>query len=120
MHRVKMWGVWWKFTCVTPPPPPPPHTHTHTHLQVISLQVRSNLLEGAGVIVAEDSRAHTRRGNTSVELPYMVMLNRNLPPNIQVLGWTDAPSAEFSARFNCKARVYKYFFPKGNMDLDVR
>ena len=91
----------------------------HPPTQVVSVQVRSNLLEGPGVIVPEDSRAHTRQGDTSTELPYTVMLNRNLPADIQVLGWTDVPQ-DFSARFSCKHRKYKYFFPRGNMDLEVR
>ena len=34
----------------------------HTLLQVVSLYVRSNLLEGAGVIVPKDSKAHERQG----------------------------------------------------------
>lgn len=87
--------------------------------QVVALQVRSNLLEGAGVIVAEDSQAHLRRhANTTTELPYMVMLNKNLPDEVRVLGWCDVPS-DFSARFSCQDRTYKYFFPRGDMDLDA-
>ena len=71
------------------------------------------------MLVSEDSQAHTRKGNTTKELPYVIMLNRNLPDNIRVLGWTDVPS-DFSARFSCKDRTYKYFFPRGEMDLEVR
>lgn len=96
-----------------------PYPLTIPSTQVVSLQVRSNLLEGPGVIGSEDSRVHTRKGDTSTELPYTIMLNRNLPEDIQVLGWTDVPP-DFSARFSCKQRVYKYFFPRGKMDLDVR
>lgn len=87
--------------------------------QVISLQVRSNLLEGPGVIVPEGSTAHTRKGDTSQELPYAIMLNRNLPDTIRVLGWCDVPPS-FHARFSCRSRTYKYFFPRGELDLDVR
>jgi len=86
--------------------------------QVVSLQVRSNLLEGEGVIVPEGSHAHTRNGDKSRELPYMVMLNRNLPQDIRVTGWTTVPPG-FSARFDCRSRCYKYFFPRGEMNVEV-
>ncbi len=94
------------------------HTEHTVFIQVISLHVRSNLLEGPGVIVPEGGCAHLRQGDKTKELPYMVMLNRNLPDDIQVLGWADVPE-DFSARFSCKNRTYKYFFPRANMDLDV-
>ena len=80
--------------------------------------MRSNLLEGPGVIVPEGSKAHTRQGETTKELPYMIMLNRNLPPDIRVLDWA-AVDPDFNARFSCISRTYKYFFPRGNMNLDV-
>ncbi|KAK7556072.1 pseudouridylate synthase-like protein 3 [Phyllosticta citricarpa] len=44
------------------------------------------------------------------ELPYTRMLNGVLPPDIRVLAWCPNPPANFSARFNCKERRYKYFF----------
>ena len=70
------------------------------------------------MIVPEGSHAHLRHGDKTKELPYMVMLNKNLPDDIQVLGWADVPQ-DFSARFSCKSRTYKYFFPQANMNLDV-
>jgi len=33
-----------------------------------------------------------------------------LPPDIRVLAWCPSPPADFSARFACKERQYKYFF----------
>ena len=48
----------------------------------------------------------------------MVMLNSTLPEDIRVLTWAPVDS-NFSARFNCLHRTYKYFFPKGNMDINV-
>ena len=89
-----------------------------TCLQVVSLQVRSNLLEGDGVMVPEGSTAHARNGDKTKELPYMVMLNRNLPQDIRVTGWTTV-NPGFSARFDCQGRTYKYFFPLGQMDIEV-
>ncbi|KAK6537686.1 hypothetical protein TWF694_011860 [Orbilia ellipsospora] len=44
------------------------------------------------------------------ELPYVTILNRLLPATIRVLAWCPNPPANFSARFNCKARTYHYFF----------
>ena len=58
-------------------------------------------------------------GDKTKELPYMVMLNSTLPEDIRVLAWAPV-GPDFSARFNCLHRTYKYFFPKGNIDIDVR
>ena len=44
------------------------------------------------------------------EIPYCKVLNRLLPPDIRVLAWCPAPPVDFSARFSCKEREYKYFF----------
>ncbi|KAK4503589.1 hypothetical protein PRZ48_004504 [Zasmidium cellare] len=44
------------------------------------------------------------------ELPYIQLINRVLPPDIRVLAWCPNPPADFSARFNCKERRYRYFF----------
>lgn len=49
----------------------------------------------------------------------MKMLNTNLPEDIRVLDWAPVGS-EFNARFSCLQRVYKYFFPRGSLDLEVR
>ncbi|KAJ1976586.1 pseudouridine synthase deg1 [Dimargaris xerosporica] len=43
------------------------------------------------------------------ELPYLRMLNRNLPADIRVLAWAPVPLG-FDARFDCLWRHYKYFF----------
>ena len=44
------------------------------------------------------------------EIPYCPMLNRILPPDIRALAWCPRPPPDFSARFSCKERRYKYFF----------
>lgn len=44
------------------------------------------------------------------ELPYCLLLNRLLPPDIRILAWCPFPPSDFSARFSCKERQYKYFF----------
>jgi tRNA pseudouridine38/39 synthase len=44
------------------------------------------------------------------ELPYTHLLNRLLPPDIRILAWCPFPPSDFSARFSCKERQYRYFF----------
>ncbi|EKM52612.1 uncharacterized protein PHACADRAFT_211852 [Phanerochaete carnosa HHB-10118-sp] len=43
------------------------------------------------------------------ELKYVSSLNNILPPSIRVLAWSPV-SEDFSARYNCRYRHYKYFF----------
>ena len=44
------------------------------------------------------------------EIPYCQVLNRLLPPDIRMLAWCPTPPLNFSARFSCKERRYKYYF----------
>ncbi|KAK2629929.1 hypothetical protein QTJ16_000749 [Diplocarpon rosae] len=44
------------------------------------------------------------------EIPYCAVLNRLLPPDIRILAWCPAPPQDFSARFSCRERQYRYFF----------
>ena len=44
------------------------------------------------------------------ELPYCQILNRLLPPDIRILAWCPSPPLDFSARFSCRERRYRYFF----------
>lgn len=50
------------------------------------------------------------------EKDFAQMLNNVLPPTIRVLGWSPV-SKGFSARFSTKARTYRYFFVKRDLDL---
>ncbi|KAJ1987056.1 pseudouridine synthase deg1 [Dimargaris cristalligena] len=43
------------------------------------------------------------------ELPYIRMLNRDLPADIRVVAWAPVP-LDFNARFDCIWRHYKYYF----------
>ncbi|ODQ54698.1 tRNA pseudouridine synthase [Saitoella complicata NRRL Y-17804] len=83
--------------------------------QVCALEVRSNGpldVEGGGTVhVGVPSGAWE-------ELPYVEKLNRLLPPSIRVLSWTPEIPADFSARFSCSGRHYKYFLMMGN-GLDI-
>ena len=72
--------------------------------QVISIDVRSQLSEAEQI-------------NLDKELPYCKMLNRLMPDEIKAVCWAPAPSQEFSARFNCIRRSYRYFFPRGNLNI---
>ena len=44
------------------------------------------------------------------EIPYSQVLNRLLPPDIRILAWCPFLPQDFSARFSCKERRYRYFF----------
>ncbi|KAJ1955853.1 pseudouridine synthase deg1 [Dispira parvispora] len=43
------------------------------------------------------------------EMPFVVMLNRELPRDIRVLAWAPIP-VTFNARYDCLWRHYKYYF----------
>ena len=73
--------------------------------QVVALTVRSKLPDGTA--------------GTEGEFNYSGILNRLMPPNIRVIGWTPVDAA-FNARFGCLQRTYKYFFERGNRDISVR
>lgn len=72
---------------------------------MISLDVRSRLEPEKQDILSD-------------ELPYCKILNRLLPANIRCIAWYPV-SSSFSARFDCKYRRYKYFFPRGSLNIDA-
>lgn len=97
--------------------------------QVISLKVRSN----RPLPTPKPAESHTAENSASVtpediidsesppsemaafdpiedEIPYPQTLNRLLPPEIRILAWCPSPPPDFSARFSCTERRYKYFF----------
>lgn len=49
-------------------------------------------------------------------LRYMKTLNRLLPPTIRIHAWSPVDT-DFSARFNCQYRHYKYFFTNSSFDI---
>lgn len=75
--------------------------------QVISINVRSKF--GAETI-AEDTSIKN-------EMPYCRLLNRVLPPEIRCIAWKPLKNPNFSARFDCIQRTYRYFFPRGSLDI---
>ncbi|EOO03552.1 putative pseudouridine synthase 3 protein [Phaeoacremonium minimum UCRPA7] len=44
------------------------------------------------------------------EMEYCKVLNRLLPPDIRIYAWCPVPPPDFSARFSCRERQYRYFF----------
>lgn len=78
--------------------------------QVISLDLRSQRKKPNG-------HGGTSEGNgEEEELRYTHMLNRVLPPDIRVLAWAPV-EPDFSARFSCLQRTYRYFFPCADLDV---
>ncbi|KFZ63054.1 tRNA pseudouridine(38/39) synthase, partial [Podiceps cristatus] len=82
--------------------------------QVISLDLRSNLSEGKKLDGHEGDSEGKSKGEE--ELRYTHMLNRVLPPDIRALAWAPV-EPDFSARFNCLKRTYRYFFPCAHLDV---
>ncbi|PHH84945.1 hypothetical protein CDD83_1139 [Cordyceps sp. RAO-2017] len=56
---------------------------------------------------AEEAKAFD---DVADELCYPKLLNRILPGDIRILAWCPSPPADFSARFSCRERQYRYFF----------
>ena len=67
--------------------------------QVVSLSLRSK-----------------RSSTGEEEIKYCKILNKLLPKDIRCVCSADVDET-FSARFNCKMRTYKYFFPIGKLDV---
>lgn len=57
-------------------------------------------------------------GDSATEIDYCHILNKVLPAEVRVLAWCPVDS-DFSARFSCKQRTYKYYFPKGQLNVEV-
>ncbi|RUS20895.1 pseudouridine synthase [Endogone sp. FLAS-F59071] len=114
--------------------------------QVIALDVRSNLpkepedreanegeevalsnamqdVESQHVSVSASSSSTTitepaKKSKSLTELPYIEILNRLLPDDIRIIAWAPVPST-FDARFDCRWRTYRYFFPRGTLDISL-
>lgn len=78
--------------------------------QVISLTVRGLPLDN--LIEMKDGKKKIKRE----PLNYPKLLNSVLPPEIRVIAFAEV-SDEFSARFTCCRRMYKYIFPRGSLDI---
>ncbi|KAL6799217.1 pseudouridine synthase [Trichoderma sp. SZMC 28013] len=98
--------------------------------QVVGLRVRSNRPlprepaqdeDAPGELVQEESGADQNQQQQQQpeekpfddirdEIPYPHVLNRLLPKEIRILAWCPSPPPDFSARFSCRERQYRYFF----------
>lgn len=96
--------------------------------QVIGVRVRSNLPANAkllDVASIDEVRAGDRfrvelpsgEVKTITEIDYPTHMNRSLPPEIRVYSVVSC-APEFTARFDCRGRVYRYFFVKNQLDVD--
>ncbi|XP_028825820.1 tRNA pseudouridine(38/39) synthase [Denticeps clupeoides] len=85
--------------------------------QVISIDLRSSQFSGGlGVTVPEGASAKAKP--EAAELPYVKMLNRVLPQDIRILDWAPVDMG-FSSRFDCQSRTYRYYFPRGSLDVQL-
>lgn len=91
--------------------------------QVISLNVRSNLSSGPGIVQKESAFLHQLAQHSDpvdsakkTELDFVTLLNRVLPDDIRVLAWAPV-GLEFDARFSCLYRTYKYYFLRERLDV---
>lgn len=78
--------------------------------QVVSIDLRMNILKN-------DHGESGKNSESKDELNYCKILNKVLPSNIQCIGWSLADES-LSARFNCLSRTYKYYFPKGELNIE--
>jgi tRNA pseudouridine38/39 synthase len=88
--------------------------------QVVNLYVRSHLKPGGSVIPWDVSVGERVQGEEDVEtqeISYMDTLNRLLPEDIRVLAWSPC-QPEFSARFDCAFRRYRYYFHPLDLNLE--
>lgn len=60
--------------------------------------------------VVEQAEQEDAFDSVKDELPYIQTLNRVLPDDIRILAWLPDPPPDFSARFSCEERQYRYFF----------
>ncbi|XP_052624345.1 uncharacterized protein LOC111875980 isoform X3 [Lactuca sativa] len=80
--------------------------------QVVALLLRSKLKEHGG----NTSEEFVDKRPEEEELDYVRILNGALPNDIRVMGWCPAPD-NFSARFSCLSREYRYFFWRENLNI---
>ncbi|KAJ8706284.1 hypothetical protein PYW08_010910 [Mythimna loreyi] len=79
--------------------------------QVISISLRSKF---------PPSQQFTEQSIEN-EMQYCKILNRLLPKDIRAVAWIPIPDdmPEYSARFDCKKRTYKYYFPRSSLDIQA-
>jgi tRNA pseudouridine38/39 synthase len=86
--------------------------------QVIALHLRSTVREGVGMVSSPSEETEVLKKAKGQEISYARALNNVLPDDIKVLAWAPVP-LDYSARFSCLYRTYKYFFMKSDLDTDL-
>ncbi|KAK9765180.1 pseudouridine synthase deg1 [Basidiobolus ranarum] len=76
--------------------------------QVIALDIRSNIPQGDDV---QEGGAHIE------EIGYIDTINKQLPKDVRVIAWSPVEDT-FNARFDCRWRKYKYYFPRGTLNIE--
>ena len=69
---------------------------------------QTETVEGEGEVDVEEIR----------EMDYCGMLNRVLPDTIRALGWCEVTD-DFSSRFSCAYRKYRYFFVRRDLNVEA-
>ncbi|CAG9861302.1 unnamed protein product [Phyllotreta striolata] len=67
-----------------------------------------------GQVISIDLRVND---SSKEQLDYCKILNKVLPDTIQCIAWSSVDE-QFSARFDCLSRTYKYYFPKGDLNIE--
>ncbi|KAH7134722.1 pseudouridine synthase [Dactylonectria estremocensis] len=85
-----------------------------------AMVVDEQLGEKAEAVEEEEGEEDSSFDPIKDELQYPRVLNRILPPDIRILAWCPAPPPDFSARFSCRERQYRYFFTQPAFSPDPK
>lgn len=77
--------------------------------QVISIDLRSKF----------PPEIQMTENSVKNEVGYCEALNRVLPKDIRAVAWKPLNNQEYSSRFDCRERTYRYFFPRSNLDIEA-
>lgn len=88
--------------------------------QVLSFRLRSSIPPEIppDLIPKHPNESVEFNGQVYREMDYCTLLNKVLPADIRVLGWSEVTD-EFNARFSSTYRRYRYFFVKRQLDIDL-
>ncbi|KAG5979148.1 hypothetical protein E4U55_005498 [Claviceps digitariae] len=71
---------------------------------------KGEVMEGRDQQEGQEEEQEVPFDDLKDEICYPRILNRLLPDDIRILAWCPSPPADFSARFSCRERQYRYFF----------
>lgn len=67
--------------------------------------------------MSENAEVGSADAECETEFDYCHILNRVLPKEMKAVAWAYVNDPDFSARHQCAGRTYKYYFPKGKLDV---